>query len=77
MRTFVRSLHFAPEQLAGQPIATEVKITVNFIPESDAKHQTPLNNQIEDSRECRMASSAELGVDQVALDSPIHVKPSG
>ena len=77
MRTFVRSLHFAPEQLAGRPIATEVEFSVNFLNESDARHKTPSSKQIEDSQECRMASSAEPVVDQVALDSPINVKPSG
>ncbi len=76
VRDWIATLQFAPEWLGDRPVATQAEIRVNF-GGPDRKQALLEASKIPESRECRLAASGESEIDQVAVDSPIHIKPSG
>lgn len=76
VRDWIATLQFAPEWLGGRPVATQAEIRVDF-GAPDRKQALLEANKISESRGCRLAASGESEIDQVVVDSPIHIKPSG
>lgn len=77
IRTWVGTLHFAPEEIRGKPVATQVKISVDFVGNSAEETPSQISDKVARSDECRMAASDDRVIKQLAVDSPIQVKPSG
>lgn len=77
IRDWVRTLHFDPEQLGGNPVSTRVEVSVSFIGDRTSDLRSQMSKQVASSRECKLASSDPDVMDQVVLDSPIKVKPAG
>lgn len=75
---WLRSLRHLPEELAGQPVRTAVRVPIEFLPPGrvpvDIKQH--LRDSALKSREC-MAATGATGLQPVAVDSPIKVLTSG
>lgn len=79
IREWARSLRYLPEELAGQPVRTGVRVPIVFV--SGDNRPVAIRQELRDnalrSPECKMAAAASTGLQPVAVDSPIRVLTSG
>jgi hypothetical protein len=79
LRSWARRLKFEPEQLGGKPVATRVEVGLNFIlpgRQTMRDMENKLKQRYTKAPECRMASGETVGLEPVALDSPVTVTPT-
>jgi hypothetical protein len=83
LREWVRGMRYQPEQLAGHPVRTRVRVPVTFrIAGRDFTregYREELHQQAAKSDECRLAAGAQApaGLQPLALDSPVKIEPVG
>lgn len=80
LRRWAKTLRFDPEQVAGQPVAGRVRITVNFTMASRTMSEWRAKRDevaatINASRECRMAKG-DSAMRPVAVESVVKVTPT-
>lgn len=83
MREWVQGMRYEPEQLAGHPVRTRMRVPVIFHVESRGFSSQDFvedaRKQAAESEECRLAAgeSPPSGLQPVALDSPVRIAPAG
>jgi TonB family protein len=83
LREWVKGMRFEPEQLAGHPVRTRVRVPVVFNMEprgsSSADFVEAARKKAAASEECRLAAgeAPPSGLQPVALDSPVRIAPAG
>jgi hypothetical protein len=79
IQTWVASLRFVPEQLAGKPVRTRMRATLTTVVTEKGiprDLRQDLRKRAERSPECQVAATGD-GMLPVAVDSPIRVLTSG
>lgn len=83
LREWVQGMRYEPEQLAGHPVRTRMRVPVMFHvePRSSAPEDfvDAARKKAADSAECRLAAgeAPPVGLQPVALDSPVRIAPAG
>lgn len=83
MREWVQGMRYEPEQLAGHPVRTRMRVPVTFsIEPRSFSHEDFVEaerKKAADSEECRLAAgeAPPAGLQPVALDSPVRIQPAG
>lgn len=80
LEQWVRRMRYDTEQVAGQPVATRMRIPIVFTPGGSQSRQElreELEGEASAKDECRLATGAAGGLQPIALDSPIKVTPAG
>lgn len=80
LEQWVRRMRYDTEQVAGQAVATRMRIPVVFSSgrsESRRELREELEQKASSEDECRLATGAAGGLQPIALDSPIKVTPAG
>lgn len=78
LRSWARSLRFAPELVAGKPVPGKVRMSVEFFSAQNSDRQTMLDGlqaKAKASRECQMAEG-ESGLKPVAVNPVVQVTPT-
>lgn len=79
LRAWVASLHYDPETVAGEAIATTIRVPVEFVSYKSggpSRIERDLKQKALQQSECRLAGAAQPALQAVALDSPVKVMPS-
>lgn len=83
LREWVQGMRYEPEQLAGHPVRTRLRVPVTFsIEPRSFSHEDFVEaerKKIAESEECRLAAgeAPPAGLQPVALDSPVRIAPAG
>jgi TonB family protein len=82
LREWVKGMRYEPEQLAGHPVRTRLRVPVVFMPpgsQSRASYRKEIREKAVKSEECRLAAGEALpeGLQPVVLNSPVRLDPAG
>jgi TonB family protein len=83
LRDWVEGMRYEPEQLAGHPVRTRLRVPVTFSIEprgfSNQDFVEAARKEAAASEECRLAAgeAPPSGLQPIALDSPVRIAPAG
>ena len=78
LQSWAKSLKYAPEHVAGRPVATRIRVPVTFRLDADPEQLKRMfaQQQAQAKPECQLAGMPAPGLMPVAVDSPVTVRPT-